>query len=117
MRAVRHVRMRIFLKANDQRRCFQHLRGQVAMGINLKRDNRIRPKECAGTGHQITLAIIVSFGNHRAVHRQHQDVGLFACDVFQNKVAELFIDPTPDHARRLRPCGKAVYDVPAFRLA
>ncbi len=117
MRALGNVGMRVFLKTDDQVGGGQHGGRQVAMRVDLERDDRIVAQDVAGPRHQIALAIVIPIGDHRAVHRQHDDIGPLTGDIGQDGIAELFISGAADQARGLRPGGQAVDNLPALRLA
>jgi len=72
MDAIHCTCLGVFLEANDERRGFQCLRCQMAVRVDLKRDNRIRPRDFPRAGHQVAFALIIAVGDHRAMHELHQ---------------------------------------------
>ena len=91
--AFHHVHVRVFLVADDRGGVVQHLLCQVTMRVQLQPDCGIRPDDLTHTGHHVTLAVIITLGDHRAMHRHQNHIDRHrGPQVIQNVIAHGLID-------------------------
>ncbi len=104
--------MGVFLVINNEICIFQHLLCQMIMRIEFQSDDTLAPQNDPGAGEQIPFAVVITIGDHRAMHGEEQNVRLMGFNIFQDLIAILFIDGLNSHASGLRGGTKAFNHLP-----
>ena len=114
---VRHVDVRVFLEQHQGGRVPEGAWAQIAVQVELDADRQVRSDYLADMGQQVAFAVVVAFGHHGAVHRQHYRVDRHrGLQIGDDLVAEGLIDFLHGLAGGHGEGTQAFDDLPALGL-